>query len=272
MSASTQWQLAREAAERYETILVPAILGPFAQALVEWAELKPGEAVVDIGCGTGAAARYAAEAVGKSGRVVGVDVNGGMLAVASSIPARDGAAIEWREGNAYQLFLEDESMDVALCAQTLQFFSDRPKALQEIRRILRPEGRAVISLWCELEESPYFHALVEAVERHIGAETAVGLRSAFGLTDRDEINKLLFEAGFGDVTMTVGQLDLRLPVLNEFIPRHVSATPMAAGFAGALPEVQQAVVGEVVGWLEAYALEDGGVQVPFRAYLIRARG
>lgn len=57
MATSRQWQLAHEAAERYEHILVPAILGPFAQALVKWSALQPDEVVVDIGCGTGAAAR-----------------------------------------------------------------------------------------------------------------------------------------------------------------------------------------------------------------------
>lgn len=62
MATSTQWQLARDAAERYERILVPAILGPAARALVEWSDLQEGEAIVDIGCGTGAAARFAGRA------------------------------------------------------------------------------------------------------------------------------------------------------------------------------------------------------------------
>lgn len=82
MTTSTKWQLARDSAERYQTVLTPSILGPFAKALVDFAEMKVNEQVVDVGSGTGAAARYAAEAVGKSGWVMGIDVNESMIEVA----------------------------------------------------------------------------------------------------------------------------------------------------------------------------------------------
>ena len=102
MATSKLWQLARDAAERYERILVPAILGPAARSLVEWVDMRDGERVADIGCGTGAATRLAAEKVGSSGRVAGVDVNAGMIDVAQSVAPVRGAAIEWFENSAYQ--------------------------------------------------------------------------------------------------------------------------------------------------------------------------
>lgn len=149
MVTSTQWQLARDVAERYERILVPAILGPAARALVEWSSLQDGEAVVDIGCGTGAAARFAAEKVGASGRVTGVDVNAGILDVARSLSPVQGALIEWFENTAYQLPFTEGEFDAALCAQSLQFLEDRPRALAEMCRVLKPGGRVAMSLWCD---------------------------------------------------------------------------------------------------------------------------
>lgn len=71
METSTQWQLAQDAAQRYEQILDPAMLGPAARARVEWSDVQSGQAVLDVGCGTGAAARFAAE---NGGHRVGLSV------------------------------------------------------------------------------------------------------------------------------------------------------------------------------------------------------
>lgn len=269
MTTSTQWQLARDSAEQYQRILVPSILGPAAETLVEWAHLEPGVTVLDVGCGTGAAARFAAEQVGSSGQVIGVDVNAGMIEMARSLPPAKGAAVAWYEGSAYELPLEDQCVDVVLCAQTLQFLKDRPAALAEMRRVLKSGGRLTTSLWGELPTSPYFHALVEAVERHVGQETAAGLRSAFGLSDAEEIRTLLEQAGFRGITMTVQSIELDLPAPNTFVPVHIGATPMAAGYRAASPVARASVVQEVAKALLQYQSGEG-IRVPFTTHLAMA--
>jgi ubiquinone/menaquinone biosynthesis C-methylase UbiE len=265
----TQWQLAREAAERYQRILVPAILGPAACALVEWSALRGGETVLDVGCGTGAVTFLAAERVGSIGRVVGLDVNAGMIEVARTLAPAAGAAIEWREESAYAIPFAAEEFDVVFCAQTLQFLDDRLRALAEMRRVLRPGGRVALSLWCDLRESPYFRALVGAIEHHIGPGTALGLAAAFNLSDLGAIRTLLSAAGFGEATAAIEELHLELPEIREFVPRHVSATPLAASFRAAPERARQAVVGEVAERLAPY--ETGkGIRVPFSTHLVRA--
>ena len=97
---SEQWQLEGNAAEIYERTAARYILGPWASGLVDLVGVKEGERVLDLACGTGAVARVAAERVGASGRVTGLDLNAGMIAVARSLPAIASAAIAWIERSA----------------------------------------------------------------------------------------------------------------------------------------------------------------------------
>ena len=95
MSQHDQWQMTVEAAELYERYPARYILGPWAPLLVDAARLTAGERVLDVACGTGLVARIAAQRVGPAGRVVGIDLNPGMIAVARSLPVPTGAPVEW---------------------------------------------------------------------------------------------------------------------------------------------------------------------------------
>lgn len=270
MRASTEWQIAGSAAELYQSILTPTILGPFARALVECADLQAGEQIVDVGCGTGAAARYAAELVGGTGYVIAVDINEDMLEVARSLPPVIGAAIDWRVANVGQLSLPDRSTDVVLCAQVLQFLPNKEMALSEMVRITKPGGRMAMSVWCDISDNPYFNVLVGAMSKYVGMETAVGLQSAFTFTNIGEIYSLFVKAGLVQIEMQVARLDLPLPPLREFVPRHIGATPMTVGFSRASEAVQQMVIEAVVDALSSYGTS-GCVSVPFCSHMIIGR-
>ena len=96
MPPREQCQLSGSAAELYERYPAQYILGPWAPGLVALAHIQLGERVLDLACGTGVVARLAAPAVGLTGRVTGVDLNPGMLAVARSLPAPSGPPITSR--------------------------------------------------------------------------------------------------------------------------------------------------------------------------------
>jgi ubiquinone/menaquinone biosynthesis C-methylase UbiE len=196
----TQWQVTGSAPENYQRYLVPAIFGPFATDLLELSAMQPGERVLDVACGPGVVARLAAAVVGATGRVVGVDLNAGMLAVARTLPSSRAAPVEWREDDAAALQLPDGGFDVVLCQQGLQFFPDRPAALREMRRVLSPTGRLVLSTWREIGLSPGFAALAEALARHVPAAVAT-IRGPFALGDADELRALVAGAGFKDVAV-----------------------------------------------------------------------
>jgi SAM-dependent methyltransferase len=92
--------------EDYERYFVPAIGQPLANALADIAAVRPGQRVLDVACGTGIAARVAAQRVGHDGLVAGADINPGMLAVARSTPP-GGLPITWHEAAADALPFPD---------------------------------------------------------------------------------------------------------------------------------------------------------------------
>jgi len=171
------------APENYERYFVPAIGAPLASGLVDLAALRLGERVLDVACGTGVVARLAAEHVGASGSVVGIDINPAMLAVAHA--AEPGAPpIEWHEASADELPLADSSFDVSLCQMGLQFFPDKPTALREIRRVLAPGGRLLLNV--PGPTPPIFAILEEALANHLGPEPAAFVQAVFSLHEPAE--------------------------------------------------------------------------------------
>jgi ubiquinone/menaquinone biosynthesis C-methylase UbiE len=198
--------------EIYERYMVPAIFDAWVPAFLDLAAPEPGERMLDLACGTGVVARQAVSRVGSGGRLVGLDFNAGMLARArASEPA-----VEWQEGNAMALPFADDTFDVVVCQQALQFFPDAGKALEEVRRVLVPAGRFVAAVWCEIESSPGHHALARALERHVSAEAAGLMYSVFRLADAQALEALLSTAGFQQVHVQRHQRLARFPSADAF--------------------------------------------------------
>ncbi|WP_143447547.1 class I SAM-dependent methyltransferase [Kineosporia sp. R_H_3] len=264
-----QWQLARDAAQHYAQVLVPAYLGPAAQAVVERAAPSGSETVLDVGCGTGAAAAAARDRLGATGRIVAVDVNRYMLDVAREVLGpHDGAApVDLREGDARQLPLRDHCVDVVVCANTLQFVPERARACAQMVRVLVPGGRAAVGTWASIEENPYFDALARAIDRTMGPQVATHLTSACTLGSAPELWGALRAGGFEDIAVENVTLDVTLGDLTTFVPRHLASTPMAAAFRGAGDEAVHDVVEQVVGALGGAA----GRSVPFHLLVAGAR-
>jgi SAM-dependent methyltransferase len=273
---STRWQLARDAAVRYQDVMVPWILGPFAEALLELVAPRRGEAVLDVGCGTGAATRAAALVVGRAGRVVGLDLNVGMLEVARGTDVGDGeadgplpASIEWVEASAVAMPLADRSFDVVVSAQALQFIPESRIVAREIRRVLRPEGRIGVTVWRGLEQNPYFAAQTAAVAQRLGDEAASGLASGFERDPTPLVDDLT-AAGLEGIEVERIDLLLNLPPLADWAPRHLAATPVASALAGTAPGIARELGADVAHAMADYVTPDG-VRVPFSSWVILGR-
>jgi ubiquinone/menaquinone biosynthesis C-methylase UbiE len=269
MNRPEQWHLNTDAAQRYQRYVARYILGPWAPLLVETAGIVSGERVLDVACGTGVVARIATERVGVTGKVVGLDLNPGMIAVAQTLPRPAGAKIEWDIRSVLDLGFEDGSFDAVLCQQGLQFFPDKLTALREIRRVLRRDGRIALSVWSSTGH--YNSALGKALEQFVSRETADRFCASRQAPSKDELLHLAVDAGFSDVQINLVHLDIRLPRPDQFALQHLAATPVASVIAATDAETRALIGTSVMRQLERYADAAGAITYPEETYVLTAR-
>ncbi len=237
-------------AENYQRYFVPAIATPVSAGLLRTADLQPGERVLDVACGTGAVTRLAAEQVGVTGSVTGLDVAPDMIETAKSVPSPAGPAIEWRVGDATSLPLPDDSYDVVLCQMGLMFVEDRAAAVAEMRRVLAPGGRVVINTPGAIQRT--FELMEQAIIEHINPELGGFVRAVFSMHDPDALAALLREAGLEGVSATTSTAALQLPSPAEFLWQYINLTPMGPFVAQAPESAQSAMEQQVVETWQPY--------------------
>lgn len=262
------WQLEEDSATAYERFLVPLLFDTSARDLVDRLQVRPGERVLDVACGTGAVARHAAERVEPDGEVVAVDLNPGMLAAAEqAAPSR---SIRWEEASADDLPLEDGRVDVVCCQQGLQFFGDQPAALAEMHRVTAPGGRLGLSVCRPLEHQPGYRPLVDGLRRHVGTAAAQGMASPFAFGDRDEVVALVRAAGFRDVEVRIVIWPLRVNSPAAFLRGETASSPLGPVIESLDAEVIDALVADISKGLAPHT-DDAGLSFPIETLVVTAR-
>ena len=189
MTDATRFQFTNPSVPKaYDEFYVPRLFEPWANLLLDEVNLQAGEAVLDIATGPGTVARLAAMRLGPGGRIVATDIALPMLDIARAKPVQAGAApIEYLESPAAPLAASSGAFDAVLCQQGLQFFPDRPAALREMRRVLKPNGRAAIAVWAEIEHNQIFAAYHTALRATAPAELASLITAPFSWPQRHGI-------------------------------------------------------------------------------------
>src|SRR5215207_5193269 len=136
-------QFSDEAARKLEAIYSSADVVAQRRAMLDRLSLRPGESVIDIGCGPGFLCGDMAVAVAETGTVVGVDISEDLIAFAR---ARNACSwLTYQHGDARALNVPDASFDVAASAQVLEYLDDPDRAIAEMFRVLKPADAP--SLW-----------------------------------------------------------------------------------------------------------------------------
>lgn len=196
-----------DAGRNYETMYVPALFAHWPPHLINGAGVKKDSHVLDIACGTGVLARQALATVGATGRVVGIDPAPGMLAAAREAEP----TIEWVLCGAEALELEDASFDCVMSQFGMMFFQDRPKAVGEMFRVLKPGGSLAIAVWDSLERNPIYRGIILVLEKEVGTAAANALRLPFCLGDSDIVSSELEVGGFANIGVETIAATARFP-------------------------------------------------------------
>jgi SAM-dependent methyltransferase len=257
------FQISAEQAEIYESAFVPAIFAQWSPRLLDAAGVEPGQRVLDVACGTGVLARTAADRIGPTGEVVGVDLSEGMLTVARRLRPD----IEWHRGDAADLPLADADFDLTVCQSALMFMPDATAALREMARVTRSGGTVGVQVYASLDDQPAYGPWVAMVARHAGPE-AISLLSTYWIHGDLDVLRGRFASARLEVA-SVGTVRgvARFPSVERMVRTEVEATPLVDRLSDA---VYRRILDESAEILAPYQT-DAGADLPIDAHLVIAR-
>ena len=231
-----------EAAAEYDRAFghVTAHFMPF---LLQAAHIAPGMHVLDIATGTGLSAAAALAAVGPSGHVMAADVSPAMVKKASERLGKvPNVSVSVEDGQA--LSFADSSFDAVLCNLGLMFFPDPVRGLSEFRRVLRPGGRAAVSVNTVVERS-YNHQINVIIARHVPS-LADAVTRTFALGEASRLTSLFNEAGLVDIETHTVRHTFVLPSFDAYYGPFERGGASTGQALAALPEeIRRAVRDEV---------------------------
>jgi enediyne biosynthesis protein CalE5 len=179
--------------------------------LVELAEIRPGQRILDIATGIGEPALTAARIVGATGHILAIDISAEMIAIAKQRAAAYNGlqdTIEYRETDAEDLVLPDLSFDAALCRWGLMFMPNLNATLIKVHRSLVSGGRFVAAVWADAHNVPVISHAMQIISESVqmAAAPSPSAPNPYSLADTNRLANYFLGAGFRDVrieTVTV---------------------------------------------------------------------
>lgn len=213
-----QWQEAAEAWHRWGPTL-ESWLGEATGIMLDMARLRPGDRVLDVAAGAGGQTLAAARRVGPHGHVLATDLSEEILKFAHQESRRHGLGhVETRVMDGEDLQLEPESFDAVLSRVGLIYFPDRQRALQGMRRVLKPGGRLAAIVYSTPESNRFFSTPVSIIRRRAELGPPLpGQPGPFSLGSPGVLEEALVAAGFRDVEIHTVSAPLRMRSVQECV-------------------------------------------------------
>jgi SAM-dependent methyltransferase len=265
--AGPRW-VGRQAAQEARNVEMLSLLLAAAQA-------KPGELVLDIGCGTGVTTEPYAKAVGTQGHVTGVDISQPMLdAARQRIAARGLHNVTLMLADAQVHPFPPGSFDLVTSRLGVMFFADPAAAFRNLLGALKSGGRLAMAVWAPIAENTHWRIPYEIALRHVGEPAPQPPHApgphAFG--DRTYLRNILDGAGFAEIKIEPQHFHVRgdTPAAMAEHSALFGAVQRLMDEKGAAEATRQAIVKETEAAFAAYATADG-VRLPATFLLVTAR-
>lgn len=235
-----------------------------SQHMIDLAEVKPGQRVLDVATGIGEPALSAARRVGDDGRVIAVDQSSGMLDIARQRAREHGLNnVEFIASDMELLDLPHYTFDSILCRWGLMFLPNLVDALGRLQRLLRPGGKFAGAVWAEASKVPSISLAMSVVREALHAPPPPpGMPGPFSLADPEHLEDIMLDAGFVEFHCEPVPVEFEVPSAAAYaeFTKDIAA-PIVAMLADQPKEIQAKVWAQVTEAARQFESADGRVRM-----------
>jgi len=197
---------------------IRAMFAPVTQALIEDAQIREGEKVLDVAGGAGEPSLTIAETVGPNGSVTYTDAAPEMVAAAQAEAQRRRLTnVTFEQCSAQSLPFESQSFDAVVCRLGAMFFPDTLAAFREMLRVAKREGVISLAVWGKSELNPFSYVITDVVARYFEAAalSEPNAPGAFRFAEPGSLARILGEGGAVDIKERLLQFNIAAPIKVE---------------------------------------------------------
>jgi ubiquinone/menaquinone biosynthesis C-methylase UbiE len=249
------------------------LLSPVTDILIDRIGARPGDRILDVGCGCGATTLALAQLVAQSGFVFGVDISAPMLSRARERAPKT-LPIDFALADATVYPFDPQTFDLLVSRFGVMFFAEPERSFTNLRRALKPGGRVAFACWREPRDNPWMMVPLQAAYRHVPRLPQLGPEDPgpFSFAAEARVQRILTAAGFADVAMEACNVSLDVAVgrgLDAAVTTALEIGPASRALEGQ-PEPLQAEARQSIREALAPFAQGEAVRLPGAIWVVTA--